>query len=100
MQTTLSATVMAIRYAETASERWPSSSEQQITGHERQARETMARWEMIAKNVKYSRHQPPAEYVADTYRCTNCGNKVNDRTELPKDCPWCSALMTTEGSNK
>lgn len=56
----------------------------------------MARWELIAKNVKYTRHQPRAEFIADTYWCTNCHNRVSSRTELPKACPWCGSSMTDE----
>ena len=57
----------------------------------------MARWELITKNVRYIRHQPPTEFVTDMYRCSKCHNRVNDRTELPKVCPWCKEEME-EGS--
>lgn len=60
----------------------------------------MARWELIAKNVRYIRHQPPADFVADMYRCSNCHNRVNDRTELPKRCPWCGEEMDTDNLNQ
>lgn len=54
----------------------------------------MAEWKLIAENVKYTRVLPKkAEFIADTYECTNCHNKVNNREPLPKVCPWCEARM-------
>ena len=44
----------------------------------------MAKWELIAKDVKYTRHQPHEVFIADTYQCTSCHNRVSSRDELPK----------------
>lgn len=59
----------------------------------------MAKWELIQKNVRYIRHQPPADFVADCYRCSKCHNRVNNSTELPKICPWCRAKMKGAGND-
>lgn len=58
----------------------------------------MSKWELITRNVKYS-HQIPQydEFVANTYWCTNCHNRIasrEDEADLPKTCPWCGEQMS------
>lgn len=46
---------------------------------------------LIKKNEHYTRQMPPADFIADTYQCTECGNKTNNKEGLPTSCPWCNA---------
>lgn len=48
-------------------------------------------WNLIKKNEHYIRQMPPADFIADTYQCTECGNKINNKEGLPISCPWCNA---------
>ena len=49
-------------------------------------------WKLIKENVNYISSLPKREeFIANTYQCSECGNKTNDRTELPEICPWCGA---------
>jgi hypothetical protein len=41
----------------------------------------------------------PLEFIANTYECTNCHNKVNDRKPLPDKCPWCGEDMKGGDNN-
>ena len=53
-------------------------------------------WELVKKNEHYTRHQPPADYYADTYQCSHCHNRVNNSEGLSERCPWCKATMSKE----
>ena len=57
----------------------------------------MATWKLVAKAVKYT-IQLPAEvkFTADTYECSECHNRVNNRNGLPNVCQWCREEMDHE----
>ena len=51
-------------------------------------------WKMIKENENYVCSLPKhEEFIADTYQCSECGNKTNDRHGLPAICPWCGTEM-------
>lgn len=55
-------------------------------------------WKLIKENVNFMVSFPKREeFIANTYQCSECGNKTNDRRGLPEICPWCGAKMKGAG---